>query len=353
MNTTEDAETGGQASVQHEPWVEKYRPTSISNIRGQEKIVTLFENTVKRNQVMHFMFHGSPGTGKTSMILSFCRDIYDEQRWASHVLEINASYDRGIDMVEKIKTFCKKSITPFVRKGRSIYYKFVILDEADTLTNDAQNSLRRCIEIYSYNTRFCFLCNYPSKIITPILSRCCVCHFQPIPQQDAKAQMRHICTQEGLECDDRTLQSIYEHSRGDLRTCVSSLQALYYMYGHADEGSFSDYIRNFKQDIWKKLRVASVDEIPGIADAIHLNAYSARIVIVSFIEWVLDNCGQSTCDRIQNAIYDLSLTLSKMERQKQYCIDSRLLIVSVVHSAWMFMREYMPTETSPSVSSIA
>ena len=323
-------------TTSHDPWVEKYRPSSISDVCGQRDIVSLFEKTLTRNQVMHFLFYGSPGTGKTSMILSFCRDIYDEHQWRSHVLEINASYDRGIDMVrDKIKAFCKKSMTPFVRNNRRIHYKFVILDEADTLTNDAQNSLRRCIEIYSYNTRFCFLCNYPSKIIAPILSRCCVCHFQPIARPDALGQMKWICAQERLLCDDEAvLDMIYVHSRGDLRTCVSSLQALHYMYGQASAESFADYVRQFPTDIWRALHLAPVSDIPLIARTLCRNAYPVRDVLCSLIEWVFATYPNCSCA----AAYDLGIELSKMERQIQYCGDSHLFVLNALHRGWQFAR---------------
>lgn len=325
----------------HEPWVEKYRPSTLSEVRGQREIVEQFQRTLERNQAMHFLFYGSPGTGKTSMILSFCRDIYDAAQWRSHVLEINASYDRGIDMVrDKIKAFCKKSITPFERNGRRIHYKFVILDEADTLTNDAQNSLRRCIEIYSYNTRFCFLCNYPSKIIAPILSRCSVCHFQPIARVDALAQMRWICNQEALPCEDDVLERIYKHSRGDLRTCVSSLQALHFLYGDVSTDSFDDYVRACPTHIWTTLASAPLAEIPRIADMLHARAHSARAIAASLIEWLLSRActdGVDDDDDEHERLYQLSMELSTLERHTQLCHDARLFLHAVLHHAWLYL----------------
>ena len=319
--------------ISQDPWVEKYRPKTLDSICGQNEIVKLFNTSLNNNQVMHYLFYGPPGTGKTSAILSFCRDIYDEELWNKHVLEINASYDRGIDMVRsKIKTFCKKSMTPFVRDGRRVHYKFVILDEADTLTIDAQNSLRRCIEIYSYNTRFCFLCNYPSRIIAPILSRCLVCHFQPIPRTSALEQMQYVCEQEGLKYDQDALCMVYDRSRGDLRSCVSSLQALSYMYGKIDTIGFLDYAGSFPDTIWDSLRDATLEEIIPTANHIYRQAYSIRTIMSSFINWLLVSFEDER-------VYSFGVTLSKLEKQTINCSDTRLFIMYLLQMAWSFVRK--------------
>lgn len=219
-------------------WTEKYRPHNFNALKGQNEINSLLTNSVKTNNHIHYIFYGPPGTGKTSSALIYCNSIYPETKISEYVLEINASYEHSIDVIQnKIKPFCQKSITPFTNSQEQlINYKIIILDEADTLTQDTQNALRRYIEIYSHNTRFIFLCNYISKIISPIISRCASFHFTPVSRDESILYMKNICTKEQFQSSSEVIEEIlaiiYKYNEGDLRSCTSSLQAIYMMYSH-------------------------------------------------------------------------------------------------------------------------
>lgn len=237
-------------------WTDKYRPTTFENLKGQTEINKLLENSVKENKQIHCIFYGPPGTGKTSSALIYCLSIYPREKMSQFVLEINASYEQNIDVIQnKIKPFCQQTIVPFTNdKGKYIDFKIIILDEADTLSQEAQNALRRYIEIYSYNTRFIFMCNYISKIISPIISRCATFHFSLINENDSIAYLSTICEHENL-FDTETLENekssilseIYNNNHGDLRACTSSLQAIYMIYGKINIVNINKYFMFFPE----------------------------------------------------------------------------------------------------------
>lgn len=307
------------------PWVEKYRPTRLTEVKGQDHIIRMFNEMRQSNQPMHFLFYGPPGTGKTSTISSLCQELYQGRRRDHYVLDINASYDCGIDMVRnKIKPFCKRSTAPFEHEGNTIDYKFVILDEADTLTKDAQNALRRCIEIYSYNTRFCFLCNYVSNVIAPILSRCCVCHFKPVAQSDAMVFMAWVCAKEGVHVPADSLQLVYCTHRGDLRSCLTTLQAVHAMYNEVTLEHVKEHLFIVPDTLWTLVQHASThkDLVP-VVDALYADGYSVRRLLQSLVSWLLTNAGDSQ-------MYELVEMVSRLERQALVREDNRTLLWELV-----------------------
>lgn len=314
------------------PWVEKYRPTKLDEVRGQSHVIELFHEMLSSNQPMHFLFYGPPGTGKTSTILSLCQELYAGRPRDQYVLDINASYDRGIDMVrKKIKPFCKRSTAPFEHNGNVVDYKIVILDEADTLTKDAQNALRRCIEIYSYNTRFCFLCNYVSTVISPILSRCCVCHFTPVAQPDAKAFMQHVCDKESVDVSAECLELVHGAHRGDLRGCLTTLQAVHAMHNTITSDLLREHLFHIPDTLWDMVTGAtSTKELEGIVDALYADGYSVKRLLSALVPWLMCN------GTVENA-YTLGPMMSRLECQALEFEDNRTLlweIVSSLNSCW-------------------
>ncbi|MCE4628276.1 MAG: replication factor C small subunit [Desulfurococcales archaeon] len=200
-------------------WVEKYRPKTLDEIVNQEEVVKRLKMFVKAKNMPHLLFAGPAGTGKTTAAHALARELYGEY-YRQYVLELNASDERGIGVIrEKVKEFARSRTPP------DIPFKIIILDEADNMTADAQQALRRLMELYSAQTRFILIANYPSKIIDPIQSRCAFFRFQPLKKEDVVARLKYIAENEGVEYDPKALETIYEISQGDMRKAINILQA--------------------------------------------------------------------------------------------------------------------------------
>jgi len=202
-------------------WVEKYRPHKIADLIDQKEIVGSVQSLLKNQSEMpHLLFSGSSGVGKTTMALCLSHEILGEH-WKDSTLELNASDERGINMVRnRVKTFSR-----FAGLDTEIPFKIIILDEADEMTADAQTALRRIIEDTAKFCRFILIANNVSKIIAPIQSRCAVFKFSTIPEKDMISHLKEIAKKEKAKADEKGLAAIYEYSEGDLRHAINLLQA--------------------------------------------------------------------------------------------------------------------------------
>jgi len=209
------------------PWVEKYRPNDLKSIISHEDILNTLNNLINNNKLPHLIFYGPPGTGKTTTILACAKKIYGES-YKSIILELNGSDERGISVVrEHIKEFSNTQIMLSQIMNIKCKYKLVILDEADSMTIDAQFALRRVIENCSNNTRFCIICNYLTKIIPGIQSRCAVLKFSPIHFDDHYKYINNIINLEKINITDDCINNIIKISEGDMRKSINILQSLF------------------------------------------------------------------------------------------------------------------------------
>jgi replication factor C small subunit len=202
-------------------WVEKYRPKSLGEMVDQREVVEHLEEMLKNpGEMPHLLFAGPPGTGKTTAALCIARELY-EDRWREFTLELNASDERGINVVrEKVKTFSR-----FFDASQRIPFKLVVLDEADMMTSEAQTALRRIMEMSARTTRFILICNYSTRIISPIQSRCAVFRFNRLSQGEVVEYLAKICRMEGITPSEGALEEIYRVSEGDLRKGLNILQS--------------------------------------------------------------------------------------------------------------------------------
>lgn len=200
------------------PWVEKYRPQNLDQIVSHQDMLQTINQYLAANALPHLLFYGPPGTGKTTTAHAIARQLYGNN-YKAMVLELNASDDRGINVVrDQIKRFA--STRMIFGKG----HKLIILDESDAMTNPAQSALRRIMEKYTTNVRFIMICNYPEKIIPALQSRCTLFRFAPLPEKDAAEYLERIAKEEQLDITEDGIKALLTLGIGDLRRSVNLMQ---------------------------------------------------------------------------------------------------------------------------------
>jgi replication factor C small subunit len=250
-DTEPDVEEPARAG-REEVWIEKYRPRRLDEIVGQEGITERLESYVDRNDLPHMLFSGQAGIGKTTAAQAVARELYGEN-WREHFLELNASDERGIDVVrDRIKSFAR---TEFGGAD----YRVIFLDEADALTSDAQSALRRTMEQFSTNVRFILSCNYSSQIIDPIQSRCAVFRFAPLGDDAVAEQLRRIAAEEDIELTEDGIDALVYAADGDMRRGINGLQAAAVTGETVDEAAVFEVTSTARPEDIREMVEAALD----------------------------------------------------------------------------------------------
>lgn len=264
------------------PWVEKYRPATVSEVSHQDEVVRAMKVCTERRNLPHLLFYGPPGTGKTSLILAVAREMFGVVNYRDRVLELNASDERGIDVIRnKVKRFAQFAIGNQKHEvtGETLPpFKIIILDEADSLTKDAQAALRRIIENYTKVTRFCIICNYISRIIDPITSRCSKFRFQPLSDSAHMDRLAYIANAENVCVTEPGLRAAMSHAEGDLRRSINIIQSASSLFTTIGEAEVTEIAGAVPQSVaMKTIHLAFTGSIKDIVlhvDDIMANGYS-------------------------------------------------------------------------------
>jgi len=207
------------AEQEHAIWTEKYRPQDFSEIKGQKEIVTRVKAFVQQKNMPHQLYSGPAGVGKSTLAIVVAKKLFGHE-WRQNFLELNASDERGIDIVRvKVKDFAR------TKAIGDVPFKIIFLDECDALTREAQQALRRTMENFTTTCRFILSCNYSSKIIDPIQSRCAIFRFKPIDKKDLHQIIDKIAKDEHLKIAEKAKEALIEISEGDCRRLENIMQS--------------------------------------------------------------------------------------------------------------------------------
>ncbi len=271
-------------------WVEKYRPRSLDEVVGQKEVVERLKSYVKTKTMPHLLFAGPAGTGKTTCAMALARELFGDN-WRASFHELNASDERGIGVVRtKIKEYARTAAP------NDVGFKIIFLDEADALTPDAQAALRRTMEMYSRTCRFILSCNYSSKIIEPIQSRCAIFRFTPLRAENIKERLKYIAGKEGKKITDEALNAIVYIAAGDMRKAINVLQM---------SAAISDVIE--ESTVYHATGIARREDVEKIVKkALSGNFMDARNELQKlFVELGLS--GEDIIKQIHRVIYDLPI----------------------------------------------
>ncbi|CUG90264.1 replication factor subunit 2, putative [Bodo saltans] len=318
-------ESGNGVSAGSKPWVEKYRPKKLDDIQAQEEAVNALRACLKSGAMMpHLLFYGPPGTGKTTSVLAVAHELFGPDYIKARVREMNASDDRGIQVVrEKVKVFAQGAVSVVGSKVQSdgnTYpvppFKLVILDEADALLPDAQAALRRMMEDFTDVTRFCILCNYVSKIIDPIASRCAKFRFKPLTKNALLQRITFIAESEGIQLSPKSVEKLDEAAQGDLRLAIMHLQSAVRARGkdlrNEDFVAVSGAVpEQFLLPYLTALTAKNMDEVIHLTQSIVSNGFAAHQVLMQVHRFLISpNCGLASSEKAA-----LSIKLCEVEKR--------------------------------------
>lgn len=314
------------------PLVEKYRPKTLDDIVQQDEIVKVLKNTLETGEMPHLLFHGGSGTGKTSTILALVTQLFGPVIVHDRVIELNASDERGIGTVRnKIIAFTKIALGTKDPRYPCPDFKVVILDEADAMTPEAQEALRKVMEKKCGITRFCFICNYINEIIDPIASRCTQFRFKPLDKKSVVEKILSIAKSENIEIDTKCAETIYDVSEGDLRRAIMVLQNTKYIINYTSNitseniikftgGVESSHLKHF----WKTLTTGNCLDVRNLTIFLQRQGYQVRYIL-SYLKKCIS---ESNISDIQKS--KISLEMCKTDKMLTEGSDEYLQILNIL-----------------------
>ncbi|PYH92739.1 hypothetical protein BO71DRAFT_451212 [Aspergillus ellipticus CBS 707.79] len=273
-STKQKPTDGKEEQGKQQPWVEKYRPKTLDDVAAQDHTTKVLRRTLQASNLPHMLFYGPPGTGKTSTILALAKSLFGPSLYRSRILELNASDERGIGIVrDKIKNFARAQLSQstgmdaeYLAQYPCPPFKIIILDEADSMTQDAQSALRRTMEQYSRITRFCLVCNYVTRIIEPLASRCSKFRFKALDNSAAGDRLVQIAKLENLSLEDGVVDKLITCSEGDLRRAITYMQSAAKLVGAGRAGAKKDEDEDMEMtdESPEVVTVRTIEEIAGV-----------------------------------------------------------------------------------------
>lgn len=295
------------------------RPKTVNDVVYQDEVISALKNSIETGNLPHLLFYGPPGTGKTSTILAVAYELYGPPEDTVHsvydrcVLELNASDERGIDVIrKKVKTFAQATVA--APSPSNPYpcppFKLIILDEADSMTSDAQNALRRTMETYSAVTRFCLVCNYVTRIIEPLTSRTAKFRFRPLKGELITKKLSEIVQAEGLTVETEILEKLISMSQGDLRKAITYLQSAHRLYGTS-------------------LKPSHIDDMSGNVPNDRISFFFTRCRKTKAFKEIQDHCSDLIADgypvnQILSQLHDLIIPMTDLSEEHKAIIISAI-----------------------------
>jgi replication factor C subunit 2/4 len=314
------------------PWVEKYRPKKLENIIEQKEVIKVLQNTLETGDLPHLLFYGPPGTGKTSTILAMARQLFGPRVIHDRVIELNASDERGINIVrDNIIKFAKIAIGSKDDRYPCPDFKIVILDEADAMTHDAQAALRKVMEKMSGITRFVFICNYITQIIDPISSRCTQFRFKPVNRIAIIKKLKDISINENIKIDDICINQIVDISDGDVRKSIMTLQNTKYIIKCKKKITPKDIINitgniddTYFKSFWKKCINGNIASLRNLTQIIIRNGYPIKNILKYIQKCLLT----SKLNDLQKS--KIALELAETDRKLSERADEYLQLLNIL-----------------------